>query len=46
MVWLTYRAKIFIQRALELLKITDPANQEMLDKEITARFGSNQYRVR
>lgn len=34
------------QRALELMKIAHPANQEMLEKEIIARFGSNQYRMR
>ncbi|MCZ8215239.1 MAG: 4-hydroxybutyrate CoA-transferase, partial [Cyclobacteriaceae bacterium] len=33
------------QRALELMKIAHPANQEMLEKEIIARFGSNQYRT-
>ncbi len=31
------------QRALALTKIAHPANQEMLEKEIIARFGSRQY---
>jgi acyl-CoA hydrolase len=33
------------QRALALMKIAHPANQEMLEKEIIARFGSSQYRM-
>lgn len=34
------------QRAIELMKIAHPANREMLEKEIIARFGSNVYGMR
>lgn len=34
------------QRALELMRIAHPANREMLDREIFARFGGQIYAVR